>query len=170
MGLLEGTFCTARKGVRVCGVKNALWTAEERKSWRKMRWGGFGENTHELEKNAKPLEKINTIIIWTSDFHCFGAWESGQRPRLCWPPGHMCWPGAWTWWAGWAHERYCMASQQSDWDRKGLAIVFPWIVENGHADKVIDFASGRGKGLYYLIGLHCKFAALFAKNFLQHRK
>ena len=28
-------------------------------------WGGFGENTHGLEKNAKMLEKINTII-------CFG--------------------------------------------------------------------------------------------------
>ena len=25
-------------------------------------WGGFGENTHRLEKNAKMLEKINTII------------------------------------------------------------------------------------------------------------
>ena len=25
--------------------------------------GGFGENTHELEKNAKMLEKINTIIL-----------------------------------------------------------------------------------------------------------
>ena len=28
--------------------------------------GGFGENTHELEKNAKMLEKINTIITATS--------------------------------------------------------------------------------------------------------
>ena len=25
-------------------------------------WGGVGDNTHELEKNAKILEKINTII------------------------------------------------------------------------------------------------------------
>ena len=25
--------------------------------------GGAGENTHELEKNAKMLEKINTIIL-----------------------------------------------------------------------------------------------------------
>ena len=25
-------------------------------------WRGFGENTHRLEKNAKMLEKINTII------------------------------------------------------------------------------------------------------------
>ena len=25
--------------------------------------GGVGENTHELEKNAKMLEKINTIIV-----------------------------------------------------------------------------------------------------------
>ena len=25
-------------------------------------WGGVGENTHRLEKNAKMLEKINTII------------------------------------------------------------------------------------------------------------
>ena len=36
----------------MCGVKNALRPAEDRKSWRKMA-GGFGENTHELEKNAK---------------------------------------------------------------------------------------------------------------------
>ena len=28
----------------------------------KKNGGGFGENAHELEKNAKMLEKINTII------------------------------------------------------------------------------------------------------------
>ena len=29
----------------------------------KMGGGGFGENTHKFEKNAKMLEKINTIIL-----------------------------------------------------------------------------------------------------------
>ena len=40
MGRLVGTFtvCTARKGE--CRVKNALQTAEDRKSWRKMGGGG----------------------------------------------------------------------------------------------------------------------------------
>ena len=53
----------SRPTARVCGVKNALRTSEDRESWRKM-GGGFRENTHhdELEKNAKMLEKINTII------------------------------------------------------------------------------------------------------------
>ena len=37
---------------------------EDRKSWRKM--GGVGENAHELEKNAKMLEKIITIIVSSS--------------------------------------------------------------------------------------------------------
>ena len=45
----------------MCGVKNAFGTAGDRKSWRKM--GVFGENTHELEKNAKMLEKINIIML-----------------------------------------------------------------------------------------------------------
>ena len=31
--------CTARKSVRVWGVKNALWTVDNRKSWRKMGGG-----------------------------------------------------------------------------------------------------------------------------------
>ena len=44
----------------MCGVKNALRTAEDRKNGEK--WGEVGENTHELEKNAKMLDKINTII------------------------------------------------------------------------------------------------------------
>ena len=55
-GPVGRNICTARKGVRVCEVKNALRTAEDRKSWRKM--GGVGENTHDLVKNAKVLEKI----------------------------------------------------------------------------------------------------------------
>ena len=59
-GPVGKNVCIARKGVLVCGVKNALRTAEDRKSWEKV--GGVGENTHELEKNAKMLEKINTII------------------------------------------------------------------------------------------------------------
>ena len=37
-----GNVCTARKGVRVCGVKNVLRTAEDKKSWRKMGGGGGG--------------------------------------------------------------------------------------------------------------------------------
>ena len=32
-------------------------------------WGGVGENTHMLEKNAKMLEKINTIITSTAFSH-----------------------------------------------------------------------------------------------------
>ena len=34
--------CTAQKGVLVCWVQNALWTVEDRKSWRKMGEGGGG--------------------------------------------------------------------------------------------------------------------------------
>ena len=46
----------------MCGVKNALRTVEDRKSWRKTGGGGgVGEITHELEKNAKMLEKENTM-------------------------------------------------------------------------------------------------------------
>ena len=36
-------------------------------------WGGVGENTHRLEKNAKMLEKINTIIPATSAYHHHNA-------------------------------------------------------------------------------------------------
>ena len=60
-GPVGRNVCTARKGIRVCGVKNTLRTAGDRKSWRKME-EGVRENTHELKKNAKILEKINTII------------------------------------------------------------------------------------------------------------
>ena len=63
-GPVGRNVCTARKGVRVCGVKNALQTAEDgKKLEEKGAGGGFGENTHELEKNAKILEKKNTIIV-----------------------------------------------------------------------------------------------------------
>ena len=49
--------CTARKGVRMCGVKNTLRTAQDRKSWRKL-GGWLKKTTHEFEKNAKMLKKI----------------------------------------------------------------------------------------------------------------
>ena len=71
-------YCTARKGVRVCGVKNALRTAGDRKSWRKM--GEVGENTHGLEKNAKMLEKINTIIrIFPPIYRIFIRRNRGEK-------------------------------------------------------------------------------------------
>ena len=60
-GLVGRNVCTLLKGVRVCGVKNELLTAEDRKNWRIM--AGIGEDTYELEKNAKMLDKKNTIIV-----------------------------------------------------------------------------------------------------------
>ena len=39
--------------------------------------GGFGENMHELEKNAKMLEKINTIIETIAEL-------LGQRSGTAW--------------------------------------------------------------------------------------
>ena len=51
---------TAQKGVCICGVKIALRTVLDRTSWRKI--GAVEENKHELEKTAKLLEKIGTVI------------------------------------------------------------------------------------------------------------
>ena len=64
-GPVGRNVCMARKGIHVCGVKNALQTALDRKRWRKFGGGGGGENR--LEKNAKMLEKI--IIIYNHHPH-----------------------------------------------------------------------------------------------------
>ena len=56
-GPVGRNICTARKGLRVCRVKNALQTAEDRKSWRKM---GL-EKIHTSWRKMQNAEKINTI-------------------------------------------------------------------------------------------------------------
>ena len=37
--------------------------------------------------------RVTFHLIWTSDFHSFGAFGVGAGPGL----GHMCGPGAWAW-------------------------------------------------------------------------
>ena len=47
----------------MCVLTNAVQTSLDRKSWENFEGGGgFGENTHELDKNAKMPERKNTII------------------------------------------------------------------------------------------------------------
>ena len=143
------------------GGKEKLEKNEVGGFWRKYTWVGekcktSGENKYNHNMN------IRLPLFWSLGVRSEAQTVLAARPHaLAWRMDVMSWLGAWT----------ILYGLTAKWlGQKGLAIVFPWIVENGHADKVIDFASGRGKGLYYLIGLHCKFAALFAKNFLQHRK
>ena len=56
-----GLVWAARKGVRVCGVNNALQTAGDRKSWRKI-GGGLEKIRMSWRKKTKMLDKINPII------------------------------------------------------------------------------------------------------------
>ena len=51
-------------------------------------WGGVGENTHRLEKNAKMLEKINTIICQGPMTDTKGASSNASLPQSHCHSGH----------------------------------------------------------------------------------
>ena len=62
-GPVGWNVCTARNGVGVCGVKNALQTWQDRKSWRIMVRGRGGWRDYiGVGENAEMLGKMNTIM------------------------------------------------------------------------------------------------------------